>query len=189
MANKPESRLTDQQRFDWLRLTRSENVGPRTFRALITNCGGVASGAEGAAGARAARRREAPDPHRFGRRGRKRAHRRSQTRGPLRRARRAGLSAGAAGDRFRAADSRSSGPRGSVAQGGGRDRRLPQRFRCGTRRSPSGWRAAWDKPATSSSLGWRGGSTSAPMSRAWRPAPSGCSLGDMESPIRARLCR
>ena len=41
MANKPESRLTDQQRFDWLRLTRSENVGPRTFRALTTNCGGV----------------------------------------------------------------------------------------------------------------------------------------------------
>jgi len=41
VANKPESRLTDQQRFDWLRLTRSENVGPRTFRALVTNCGGV----------------------------------------------------------------------------------------------------------------------------------------------------
>src|ERR1700677_2284394 len=41
MANKPESRLTDQQRFDWLRLPRSENVGPRTFRALTTNCGGV----------------------------------------------------------------------------------------------------------------------------------------------------
>ena len=43
MANKPESRLTDEQRFDWLRLTRSENVGPRTFRALTTNCGGVAA--------------------------------------------------------------------------------------------------------------------------------------------------
>ena len=41
MANKLESRLTDQQRFDWLRLVRSENVGPRTFRALITNCGGA----------------------------------------------------------------------------------------------------------------------------------------------------
>ena len=32
-------RLTDAQRFDWLRLIRSENVGPRTFRALIRNCG------------------------------------------------------------------------------------------------------------------------------------------------------
>src|SRR6202042_3971262 len=41
MANKPESRLTDQQRFDWLGLTRSENVGPRSFRALVTHCGGV----------------------------------------------------------------------------------------------------------------------------------------------------
>ena len=41
VANKPDLRLTDQQRFDWLRLIRSENVGPRTFRALVTNCGGV----------------------------------------------------------------------------------------------------------------------------------------------------
>jgi DNA processing protein len=37
MASTPVTRLTDQQRFDWLRLVRSENVGPRTFRALITN--------------------------------------------------------------------------------------------------------------------------------------------------------
>jgi DNA processing protein len=28
-------RLTDRQRLDWLRLARSENVGPRTFRELI----------------------------------------------------------------------------------------------------------------------------------------------------------
>jgi len=41
MANRPEARLTDQQRFDWLRLVRSENVGPRTFRALVTNFGGA----------------------------------------------------------------------------------------------------------------------------------------------------
>ncbi len=34
-------RLTDDQRFDWLRLIRSENVGPRTFRALLNNCGGA----------------------------------------------------------------------------------------------------------------------------------------------------
>jgi DNA processing protein len=40
MASKAEL-LTDQQRFDWLRLLRSENVGPRTFRALVNNCGGV----------------------------------------------------------------------------------------------------------------------------------------------------
>jgi DNA processing protein len=35
------ARLSDDQRFDWLRLIRSENVGPRTFRALINNCGGA----------------------------------------------------------------------------------------------------------------------------------------------------
>jgi DNA processing protein len=33
------TRLNDSERFDWLRLIRSENVGPRTFRALIRNCG------------------------------------------------------------------------------------------------------------------------------------------------------
>src|SRR5437899_1683811 len=33
------SRLTDDQRLDWLRLIRSENVGPRTFRALIGHYG------------------------------------------------------------------------------------------------------------------------------------------------------
>jgi DNA processing protein len=32
-------RLTDAQRFDWLRLIRCENVGPRTFRTLLHNCG------------------------------------------------------------------------------------------------------------------------------------------------------
>ena len=42
MASAPKTtRLTDSQRFDWLRLIRSENVGPRTFRALFHNCGGA----------------------------------------------------------------------------------------------------------------------------------------------------
>ncbi len=36
---KTPIRLTPAQRLDWLRLIRSENVGPRTFRALITHCG------------------------------------------------------------------------------------------------------------------------------------------------------
>lgn len=31
--------LTDEQRIDWLRLIRSQNVGPRTFRALIGHFG------------------------------------------------------------------------------------------------------------------------------------------------------
>src|SRR5262245_65722378 len=34
-------RLTDQQRLDWLRLIRSDNVGPRTFRALVNHYGGA----------------------------------------------------------------------------------------------------------------------------------------------------
>lgn len=38
----PVIRLTDRQRIDWLRLARSENVGPRTFRDLINLYGGAA---------------------------------------------------------------------------------------------------------------------------------------------------
>ena len=34
-------RLSDEQRLDWLRLFRSQNVGPRTFRALINYYGGA----------------------------------------------------------------------------------------------------------------------------------------------------
>ncbi|MCB8820995.1 DNA-processing protein DprA [Microvirga rosea] len=40
------SRLTDEQRLDWLRLIRSENVGPRTFRALINQFGGASAALE-----------------------------------------------------------------------------------------------------------------------------------------------
>lgn len=36
---KPTSKLTDEQRIDWLRLIRSDNVGPRTFRTLINHFG------------------------------------------------------------------------------------------------------------------------------------------------------
>jgi DNA processing protein len=36
-------RLTDEQRLDWLRLIRSENVGPRTFRTLVNHYGGAAA--------------------------------------------------------------------------------------------------------------------------------------------------
>jgi DNA processing protein len=34
-------RLTDEQRLDWLRLIRSENIGPRTFRTLLNHYGGA----------------------------------------------------------------------------------------------------------------------------------------------------
>jgi DNA processing protein len=39
--HKESVRLTDEQRVDWLRLIRSPNVGPRTFRALINHFGGA----------------------------------------------------------------------------------------------------------------------------------------------------
>jgi DNA processing protein len=38
--------LTDEQRIDWLRLIRSENVGPRTFRALVNHYGGARAALE-----------------------------------------------------------------------------------------------------------------------------------------------
>lgn len=38
--------LSDAQRLDWLQLIRSENVGPRTFRALVNRFGGVAAALE-----------------------------------------------------------------------------------------------------------------------------------------------
>ena len=34
-------RLTEEQRLDWLRLIRSDNVGPRTFRDLVNHFGGA----------------------------------------------------------------------------------------------------------------------------------------------------
>ena len=34
-------RLSEDERLDWLRLIRSNNVGPRTFHDLVNHCGGV----------------------------------------------------------------------------------------------------------------------------------------------------
>lgn len=34
-------KLSDAQRLDWLRLIRSENIGPRTFRVLVNRYGGA----------------------------------------------------------------------------------------------------------------------------------------------------
>ena len=60
--------LTDEQRLDWLRLIRSDNVGPRTFRELVNHFGGARAALEalpglarrgGAAGARICSQAEA----------------------------------------------------------------------------------------------------------------------------------
>ena len=40
-VTKSGVKLTDAQRLDWLRLIRSENVGPRTFRSLLNHFGGA----------------------------------------------------------------------------------------------------------------------------------------------------
>jgi DNA processing protein len=61
-------KLTDEQRLDWLRLIRSDNVGPRTFRELVNHFGGARAALEalpglarrgGAAGARICSQAEA----------------------------------------------------------------------------------------------------------------------------------
>ncbi|WP_375415216.1 DNA-processing protein DprA [uncultured Bradyrhizobium sp.] len=39
--------LTDEQRIDWLRLIRSDNVGPRTFRSLINHFGSARAALDG----------------------------------------------------------------------------------------------------------------------------------------------
>lgn len=42
----PGPALDDRQRLEWLRLIRSESVGPRTFRALLNRFGGAAAALE-----------------------------------------------------------------------------------------------------------------------------------------------
>ena len=45
-TGSPGARLTDAQRLDWLRLIRTESVGPQTFRSLINRFGGAAAAIE-----------------------------------------------------------------------------------------------------------------------------------------------
>jgi predicted Rossmann fold nucleotide-binding protein DprA/Smf involved in DNA uptake len=43
-SNSPSTtHLTDEQRIDWLRLIRSDRVGPHTFRSLVNHFGSDAS--------------------------------------------------------------------------------------------------------------------------------------------------
>ncbi len=37
------TKLSDEQRLDWLRLIRSDNIGPRTFHDLVYHCGSVSA--------------------------------------------------------------------------------------------------------------------------------------------------
>jgi DNA processing protein len=45
-TNKRPERLNDVQRLAWLRLIRSENIGPATFRALVNQFGGASAAIE-----------------------------------------------------------------------------------------------------------------------------------------------
>src|SRR5690242_21592358 len=65
VAGRKTIELTDEQRLDWLRLIRSENVGPRTFRDLINHFGGARAAIE--ALPRLARRGGAASPRIFSR--------------------------------------------------------------------------------------------------------------------------
>jgi DNA processing protein len=38
-ATVDRAALTDEERIDWLRLIRSEHIGPRTFKSLLRYCG------------------------------------------------------------------------------------------------------------------------------------------------------
>jgi DNA processing protein len=40
-AADPVGALSEDERLDWLRLIRSDHVGPRTFRVLLAHCGGA----------------------------------------------------------------------------------------------------------------------------------------------------
>src|SRR5438067_13939098 len=40
-AHNPVGALSEEERLAWLRLIRSDHVGPRTFRALLAHCGGA----------------------------------------------------------------------------------------------------------------------------------------------------
>ena len=40
------AKISEETKLDWLRLIRSEHVGPRTFRALLDHCGGARAAIE-----------------------------------------------------------------------------------------------------------------------------------------------
>jgi DNA processing protein len=44
--NRTATHLTDAQRIDWMRLIRSDNVGPRTFRSLVNHFGSARAALE-----------------------------------------------------------------------------------------------------------------------------------------------
>ena len=182
-------RLTDEQRLDWLRLIRSDNVGPRTFRALVNHYGGARAALAALPGL--ARRGGAARPARIclARGGASASSQAAQALGAtLRRPGRARLSAAAADDRRCAAaagGARQAAPRSGTPMVA--HRRLAQRVGRRRANSPSGSRANSATPASPSSPGSRAASMPRRIARASQPAPSRCSPAAMTTSIRASI--
>ena len=162
-------------------------MGPRTFRALITNCGGARAALDAL-----------PDLARRG--GAKRAIRVASTEEiekELVVARKLGVRFVALGepDYPPALQEIDSAPPILALRGRAEALRQPAVAIVGSRNASAAGLTfaerlarALDRPVMSSSQGWRAGSISAPISRAWKPAASECSPADMQSPIPTKLC-
>ena len=192
MAREPSSKRGSAmtQRFDWLRLIRSENVGPRTFRALSQRVAAARGRALDALPG-LARRGGASRPIRIadGRRHRARAGAGAPARRALRRAGRARISAGPAPHRLGAAAPGAARPRGGAAATRRRHRRLAQRFGRRSRlRRPAGARPRRGGLCRRLGPGARHRSAR-PRRLARRPARSACWPAVTPSPIRPRSRR
>ena len=132
---------------------------------------------------------QAPHPRRLDRGDRKGTCRRAQARRALRRASRARLPAGAAGDPLRAADSRAPGPRGGPPPSRRSRSRAPATRPPQDSLLPSRWRVPWDRPVMSSSQGWRAGSIERAHLASLETCGVGVLAGGYAKPYPTKLCR
>ncbi len=159
-------RLTEEQRLDWLRLIRSDNVGPRTFRDLVNHFGGARAALEALPGL----------ARRGGAAGAQRICPVEEAAAELKAAKARGVSLIALGEpdypaRLQMIDDPPPliavrGQLSVLARPTGRHRRIAQRFRRRRQIRASAWRAIWAAPATPSCRGWRAASTPPPIAQA-----------------------
>jgi len=181
-------RLSEEQRLDWLRLIRTDNIGPRTFRDLVNHYGGARAAL--AALPALARRGGAAAPARICS---------SETaQAELKAARARGIDFVALGEpdyppRLQMIDDTPPllAVRGQLAV-----LMRPLVAIIGSRNaspglsSPSGWRVDWAKPVSARYPGWRAASTPPPIAPVSQPAPSRCWPAVMTASPRPRtaLC-
>src|SRR5262245_35078418 len=157
------ARLSDEERLDWLRLTRSENVGPRTFRALLEHFGSARAALDAL-----------PD---LARRGGAARPTRVCSRAEAEREFAAGQALGLVMIGLTEPDY--PAPLAAIAdpppllavRGKAAALARPAVALVGSR---SAWRARSARPGTSSSRAWRAASMQPPIAAACRPAPSRC---------------